>query len=107
MCRKQFSIWKRESFIHSSIDIAVSKEGIDRGHLSAADIAGCVIKAMDKNRLYVVPGLSAKLIWLDKRFSPEFFYRFVAFTMKNKFGEKLFMFLARHGIDLKNIFAVL
>lgn len=70
----------------------------DRGRLSASDIAGCVIKAMDKKRLYVVPGMSAKLMWLNKRFSPELYYRFMAFTMKNKFGEKLFMFLARHGL---------
>jgi NAD(P)-dependent dehydrogenase (short-subunit alcohol dehydrogenase family) len=70
----------------------------NRGRLSASHIAGCIIKAMDKNRLYVVPGLSAKLIWLNKRFSPELYYRFMAFTMKNKFGEKLFMFLARHGL---------
>jgi NAD(P)-dependent dehydrogenase (short-subunit alcohol dehydrogenase family) len=70
----------------------------DRGRLSASDIAGCVIKAMDKNRLYVVPGMSAKLMWLNKRFSPELYYRFMAFTLKNKFGEKLFMFLARHGL---------
>ncbi len=66
--------------------------------MSASDIAGCVIKAMDKKRLYVVPGMSAKLMWLNKRFSPELYYRFMAFTMKNKFGEKLFMFLARHGL---------
>lgn len=70
----------------------------DCGRLSAADIAGCVVKAMDKNRLYVVPGVSAKLIWLNKRFSPEWYYRFMAFMLKNKFGEKLFMFLARHGL---------
>lgn len=70
----------------------------DHGRLSAADIAGCVMKAMDKNKLYVVPGLNAKLFWLDKRLSPELFYRFIAFTLKNKFGEKLMMFLARHGL---------
>jgi len=70
----------------------------DKGRLSAADIAGCAIRAMDKNKLYVVPGMSAKFIWLNKRFSPELYYRFMAFTMKKKFGEKLFMFLARHGL---------
>jgi NAD(P)-dependent dehydrogenase (short-subunit alcohol dehydrogenase family) len=70
----------------------------DHGHLSAADIAKCVMKAMDKNKLYVIPGFNAKLFWFNKRMAPEFFYRFVAFTMKNKFGEKLFMFLARHGL---------
>ena len=68
------------------------------GRLSASDIAGCVMKAIDKNKLYVVPGLSAKYVWLNKRISPAFYYGFVAFTMKNKFGEKLFMFLARHGL---------
>ncbi|MCE5210098.1 MAG: SDR family NAD(P)-dependent oxidoreductase [Deltaproteobacteria bacterium] len=70
----------------------------DRSRLNASDIAGYVMKAMDKNRLYVVPGLNAKLIWLDKRFAPEFFYRFIAFTIKNKLSEKLFMFLAQHGL---------
>jgi NAD(P)-dependent dehydrogenase (short-subunit alcohol dehydrogenase family) len=70
----------------------------ERGRLSAADIAGCVMKAMDKNRLYVIPGFTAKYFWLNKRFSPELFYRIMALTMKNKFGEKLFLFLARHGL---------
>lgn len=70
----------------------------DRSRLNASDIAGYVMKAMDKNRLYVVPGLNAKFIWLDKRFAPEFFYRFIAFTIKNKLSEKLFMFLAQHGL---------
>lgn len=70
----------------------------DRSRLNASDIAGYVMKAMDKNRLYVVPGLNAKLIWLDKRFAPESFYRFIAFTIKNKLSEKLFMFLAQHGL---------
>lgn len=70
----------------------------ERSRLSASDIAGYVMKAMDKNRLYAVPGLNAKLIWNEKRFAPEFFYRFMAFMMKNKLSEKLFMFLAQHGL---------
>ena len=66
--------------------------------LSAADIAAAVMKAMDKKRLYVVPGFNAKIIWLEKRFAPELFYRIVAFTLKNKFGRKLFLWMARHGL---------
>jgi NAD(P)-dependent dehydrogenase (short-subunit alcohol dehydrogenase family) len=68
------------------------------GHLSAADIAKCVMRAMDKKRLYVIPGLNAKFFWYNKRFSPELCYRFIAFTLKNKFGEKLFLWMARHGL---------
>lgn len=70
----------------------------DKGRLSAGDIARCTMRAMDKNRLYVVPGWPAKYFWYNKRFSPELCYRFIAFTLKNKFGEKMFLWLARHGL---------
>lgn len=70
----------------------------DKGRLSAEDIARCTMRAMDKNKLYVVPGWSAKYFWYNKRVSPELCYRFIAFTLKNKFGEKMFLWLARHGL---------
>ncbi|MDI6742570.1 MAG: SDR family NAD(P)-dependent oxidoreductase, partial [Smithella sp.] len=70
----------------------------EKGRLNASEIARRVMKAIDNNKLYVVPGLSARIIWLDKRFSPELFYRFMAFTLKKKFGEKLILWMARHGL---------
>jgi len=42
--------------------------------------------------------MPAKYFWYNKRFSPELCYRFIAFTLKNKFGEKMFLWLARHGL---------
>lgn len=76
----------------------ICETAFQHGRLSAADIATAVMKAMDKKKLYVLPGLNAKIFWFEKRFSPELFYRFMAFTMKNKFGEKLFLWMAKHGL---------
>lgn len=65
---------------------------------TAADIAAYVIKAMDKKKLYVVPGFNARFCWFQKRQWPELFYRSIAFGLKYKFSEKLFMWMARHGL---------
>jgi len=70
----------------------------EHGRLTAADIAAHVMRAMDKKKLYVVPGFHAGFFWFEKRMAPELFYRVIAFTMKNKSGEKLFLWLARHGL---------
>jgi len=76
----------------------LAKATFQHGRLTAADIAAAVMKAMDKKRLYVIPGRNAKFFWYNKRFSPELCYRIIAFTLKNKFGEKLFLWMARHGL---------
>lgn len=68
------------------------------GRMTAADIAAHVMKAMDKNKLYVVPGFHSWLFWYQKRQAPNLFYRSIAFSLKNEFGRKLFFWLARHGL---------
>ncbi len=68
------------------------------GRLTAVDIAAHVMKAMDKKKLYVVPGFNAAFFWLQKRVAPELFYRSISFGLKNKFGEKFILWLARHGM---------
>jgi NAD(P)-dependent dehydrogenase (short-subunit alcohol dehydrogenase family) len=66
--------------------------------MTAADIAAHVMKAMDKKKLYVVPGFNARFAWFEKRRAPELFYRSIAFGLKNDFGRKMFLWMARHGM---------
>jgi NAD(P)-dependent dehydrogenase (short-subunit alcohol dehydrogenase family) len=75
-----------------------SEAAFQNGRLTAEQIADMTLKAVRKNRLYLVPQASGKLMWLMKRFSPGLFYGSMAFIMRRQFHEKLFLLLARMGL---------
>ena len=66
--------------------------------MTADHIARIVVRAVERNRLYVLPQHSAKLLWLTKRMSPETLYRFLRVLFKTDSGKTIFMWMARHGM---------
>jgi NAD(P)-dependent dehydrogenase (short-subunit alcohol dehydrogenase family) len=61
------------------------------------EFARKVTRAVERNRLYVVPHLTGKLLCLLKRFSPPSFYGAAAFLNKKSLLKPLFMYMARKG----------
>jgi short-subunit dehydrogenase len=52
----------------------VGHTALDTGELSAEEIAAMTLKAMDDNRLYLVPHRMGKIVWGAKRAVPEIYY---------------------------------
>ncbi|RJP29890.1 MAG: SDR family NAD(P)-dependent oxidoreductase [Actinobacteria bacterium] len=59
--------------------------------------AGKVTRAVERNRLYVVPHITGKILCLLKRLSPPTFYRAAALLNRKGLLKPLFMRLARKG----------
>lgn len=66
--------------------------------MTAEEIAGMVVRAVERNRFYVLPQPSAKFLWLMKRISPETVYKAIAFLFGSERGRGMLMWMARHGI---------
>jgi len=60
-------------------------------------VADLVLDAVEKNRLYVVPQLAAKTMWMFKRVSPSAFFGLFAFLMRTGWARKLMLSMARTG----------
>jgi NAD(P)-dependent dehydrogenase (short-subunit alcohol dehydrogenase family) len=82
----------------NDFQITFAKAAFENARITSEKIADMTIKAMEKNKLYVLPQFSAKFIWIMKRISPSLFYNNMAFMMKKGFGEKLLLKLARWGM---------
>jgi NAD(P)-dependent dehydrogenase (short-subunit alcohol dehydrogenase family) len=57
---------------------------MEKSKVSASEIVEKTIKAIEKDRLYVVPQIDAKIMWWIKRLSPEFFSRVMAFLYRKR-----------------------
>jgi NAD(P)-dependent dehydrogenase (short-subunit alcohol dehydrogenase family) len=66
--------------------------------MTADEISGMVVRAVEGNRFYVLPQPSAKLLWLIKRMFPETLYRVIGVLLHSQRGRNAFMWMARHGI---------
>jgi len=66
--------------------------------MTSEDIAELVLKAVRKNRLYVVPQLSAKVGWLAKRMNQKLFYSVFAAFYRTPLGKPLIMLAAKRGL---------
>jgi len=66
--------------------------------MTADEIAATVVRAVERNRFYVLPQHSAKFLWLMKRMFPETFYRILGVLLGLERGRNLFMWMARHGV---------
>ena len=59
----------------SEFQRSFSSACFDNARMPSENIAQCIIKAYENNRLYVIPQASARLQWLLKRISPERYYQ--------------------------------
>ncbi|RJP34998.1 MAG: SDR family NAD(P)-dependent oxidoreductase [Actinobacteria bacterium] len=69
-----------------------------QARMSAPDIARCILKAVEKNRFYEMPQPFAKVLWLNKRLTPEQFVNMFYWLNRWSLGKPFVMWLARHGM---------
>ena len=74
-----------------------SVAGIENARWTPEMIAALVIDAVKKGKLYVVPQVAAKLMWVSKRISPSWFFGFFAFLMRMGWARKIMLHMARTG----------
>ncbi|HOO46468.1 MAG TPA: SDR family NAD(P)-dependent oxidoreductase [Deltaproteobacteria bacterium] len=74
-----------------------SMTGMDNARWTPEKIAGLVIDAVRKEKMYVIPQAAARIFWLSKRISPSGFFGFLAFLMRMGWGRNLMFQLARLG----------
>ena len=74
-----------------------SVTGVENARWTPEMIATLVIKAVKKDKLYVIPQAAAKLMWVSKRISPSAFFGFFAFLMRKGWARKLMLRMARTG----------
>lgn len=75
----------------------VCQTAFQKGH-SADTIAKKLIKAVAKNKLYVVPMFFGRLFWLNKRLTPNLYYNLMAFLNRHGILKPLFLKLAKWGV---------
>jgi NAD(P)-dependent dehydrogenase (short-subunit alcohol dehydrogenase family) len=75
----------------------VARTAFQKGY-SAEKIAKKLIKAMAKNKLYWVPMVYGKILWLNKRLTPSLYYNLQAFLNRHGLLKPLFLRLSRWGI---------
>ena len=75
----------------------VAKTAFERGY-QADRIAKKLIKAIKKNKLYVVPMFYGKALWLNKRLTPNLYYNLAAWLNKRGWMKPLYLMLARWGV---------
>jgi NAD(P)-dependent dehydrogenase (short-subunit alcohol dehydrogenase family) len=74
------------------------RSSFSAARMSAADIAGSIIRAVERNRLYVYPQPSAKLLWVTKRLFPGQYLGVMHRLNRWGLGKPLILWLARHGL---------
>ncbi len=77
-------------------DIAGS--AFEHSRMGAGEIAEKVLKAVDRNRLYVFPQLSAKVLWANKRLWPSLYFSILSFLYRHEMAEPVFTWLAEKGM---------
>jgi short-subunit dehydrogenase len=70
----------------------------DNARMTSEDVAALVVRAWEKNRLYVLPQASAKMQWFFKRLSPEYYHENFARLNKSDMFRRFVLVLARLGL---------
>lgn len=76
----------------------ISRVAFEHNRMDAGRIAEKVVRAVEKNRLYVFPQLSAKVLWANKRLFPGLYFALLSLLYRYDVAEPLFFWLARHGM---------
>jgi NAD(P)-dependent dehydrogenase (short-subunit alcohol dehydrogenase family) len=71
---------------------------IRNAKMNSDTVAEAIIKAIKKDKLYVVPQLTGKLQWILRRFFPSIYVRGLAFLNKNGYAKPLMMWVVRRGL---------
>ena len=76
----------------------ISSVAFEHSRMDAGQIAEKVVRAVEKNRLYVFPQLSSKVLWANKRLFPGLYFALLSLLYRYEVAEPLFFWLARHGM---------
>jgi NAD(P)-dependent dehydrogenase (short-subunit alcohol dehydrogenase family) len=66
--------------------------------MTAEEVARATVRAVERRKLYVIPQLSGRVLWITKRMSPSLFHGFQAFLNRTGVGHGLLMWLTRKGL---------
>jgi len=77
--------------------LSCANTAFEHTRLTSEKIAYLTIRNVEKNRLYIVPHLSTRILWFFKRMSPVNYSRFFSMLKKRNLYRKMVLFLARHG----------
>jgi len=77
--------------------VEVARTAFQVGH-PADKIARKLIKAVAKDKLYAVPMFFGKLLWLNKRLTPNLYYNLTARLNRRGWMKPLYLTLARWGV---------
>lgn len=86
------------SAVEGSVLTDISLASASSTRMTAERIADMTLAAVERNRLYVFPQLSSRVLRLNKRLAPAFFHGLSAFLYRRGLFEPVFMRLARWGM---------
>lgn len=70
----------------SQLDRAAAQ--FDKSKTTAEDVSRHIIRSIEKNRLYVLTQIDARLVWKMKRYFPELFFRLMGFLFSRGYIDK-------------------
>ena len=78
-------------------ELELMRTAMSASRITPGDIAAMTVKAVERNRLYVIPGIPLRLSWLNARLAPSLFYGLSAVLARRGWHEPVYRFLARRG----------
>ncbi len=75
----------------------VAKTAFEKGY-QADRIARKLVQAVAKNKLYAVPMFFGRMLWLNKRLTPNLYYNLTAWLNRRGWMKPLYLKLARWGV---------
>ncbi|MBN2177833.1 MAG: SDR family oxidoreductase [Deltaproteobacteria bacterium] len=75
-----------------------AETAFENGRLSAEKIAEMTVRAVEKNKLYLIPQVVGKVQWVMKRFSPSRYYKNMAFMNRRSSFREMALKMARWGL---------
>jgi NAD(P)-dependent dehydrogenase (short-subunit alcohol dehydrogenase family) len=75
-----------------------AETAFENGRLSAEKIAEMTVRAVEKNKLYLIPQIVGKVQWVMKRLSPSRYYKNMAFMNRRSSFRELALKMARWGL---------
>ena len=71
---------------------------MQNARITPEEVARRAVRAVERNRLYVVPGAGNYITWLNSRLAPGLLYHSLALLHKRGWDQPLFMFFAKRGL---------
>lgn len=78
-------------------ELELLRTAMNASTITPADVAALTLRAVDRNRLYVIPGIPLHLSWLNARLTPSLFYGLSAALARRGWEKPVYRFLAGRG----------